>query len=53
VFAPAVMVRLFPPPTYEMPNDAFFEITGMLQVVPAALAAWDVYRMRPGAGMTS
>jgi hypothetical protein len=33
------MTRLFPPPTYELPNDAFFEITGILQVVPAALAA--------------
>jgi hypothetical protein len=43
--SPVVMARLFPPPTYEMPNDAFFEITGMLQVVPAALAAWHVYRM--------
>jgi hypothetical protein len=39
------MARLFPPPTYEMPNDAFFEVTGILQVVPAALAAWHVYRM--------
>jgi hypothetical protein len=43
--SPAVMARLFPPPTYEMPNDAFFEVTGILQVVPAALAAWHVYRM--------
>jgi hypothetical protein len=39
------MARLFPPPTYEMLNDAFFEITGILQVVPAALAAWQLYRM--------
>ncbi|HYT88197.1 MAG TPA: hypothetical protein VEL76_05720, partial [Gemmataceae bacterium] len=39
------MARLFPPPTYEMPNDAFFEITGILQVVPAALAAWQLYRV--------
>jgi hypothetical protein len=37
--------RLFPPPTYELPNDAVFEITGMLQVVPAAFAAWHVVRM--------
>ena len=43
--SPAVMARLFPPPTYELPNDAFFEITGILQVVPATLAAWHVYRM--------
>ena len=39
------MTRLFPPPRYEMPNDAFFEITGVLQVVPAALAATHLYRM--------
>ena len=25
-----LMRRLFPPPTYEMPDDAFFEITGAL-----------------------
>jgi len=41
----ALMLRLFPAPTYEMPNDVFFEITGVLQVVPAALAAWYLYRM--------
>ena len=44
----AVLAPLFPPPTYEMPNDVFFEITGVLQVVPAALAAWSLYRiLRP------
>jgi hypothetical protein len=37
--------RLFPPPTYELPNDAVFEITGMLQVVPAAFATWYIVRM--------
>jgi len=41
----ALMMRLFPAPTYEMPNDVFFEITGVLQVVPAALVAWYLYRM--------
>jgi hypothetical protein len=39
------MVRFFPPPKYELPNDAFFEITGVLQVVPAALAAVKLYRL--------
>ncbi|QSQ13459.1 hypothetical protein [Myxococcus landrumensis] len=29
---------LFPPPMYELPNDFFFELTGNLQVVPAALS---------------
>ena len=32
--SPVVMARLFPPPTFEMPNDAFFEITGIHQDVP-------------------
>jgi hypothetical protein len=41
----ALMTRLFPPPTYELPNDVFFEITGILQVVPAAVAAWYLLRM--------
>jgi hypothetical protein len=44
------MVRLFPPPRYEMPGDAFFEITGVLQVVPSALAALHLYRMLVGSG---
>jgi hypothetical protein len=29
------MTRLFPPPTYEMPSDVFFEVTGVLQFVAA------------------
>jgi hypothetical protein len=32
-----LLTSLFPPPTYELPNDWFFEITGILQIVPAAL----------------
>jgi hypothetical protein len=31
------VLELFPPPTYELPNDFVFEVTGVLQVVPAAL----------------
>jgi len=42
------MTRLFPPPRYEMPDDALFEITGVLQVVPAALAARHLYGMVAG-----
>ena len=30
---------LFPPPVYQPPDDVWFELTGVLQVVPAALAA--------------
>lgn len=44
----ALMTRLFPAPTYEMPNDAFFEITGMLQAIPAAFAGWHVVRVLRG-----
>jgi len=33
------MTRLFPPPTYETPNDLLFEVIGILQVLPAAMAA--------------
>jgi hypothetical protein len=31
----ALLVRLFPPPTYELPNDLLFEASGVLQVIPA------------------
>ncbi|WP_437934485.1 hypothetical protein [Sorangium sp. So ce341] len=34
-----VLLRLFPPPTYVMPDNVMFEITGVLQVVPAWVAA--------------
>lgn len=33
------MNRLFPPPTYELPNDAIFELTGIAQAIPAWLAS--------------
>jgi hypothetical protein len=36
----ALMRTLFPTPIYEMPNDAFFEVTGVLQVLPAGAAAY-------------
>ncbi|WP_437811910.1 hypothetical protein [Sorangium sp. So ce1078] len=51
-----VLVRMFPPPTYEVPDNALFEITGVLQVVPAWVAAAALARRvlgrrtaRPGA----
>ncbi len=31
--SPDVMTRLFPPPTYVMPNDFIFEFTGILQAL--------------------
>jgi hypothetical protein len=41
----SLMTRMFPPPTYELPNDAFFEITGVMQVMPAGATAWFLYRL--------
>ncbi|MCP3141678.1 hypothetical protein [Pyxidicoccus xibeiensis] len=35
----SLLERLFPPPTYELPDDLLFELTGVLQVPPAVLAA--------------
>jgi hypothetical protein len=43
-----VLVRMFPPPTYEMPNDALFEISGVAQVVPAAWATFALPRFIRG-----
>ena len=31
---------LYPAPTYELPNDVFFELTGVLQVAPAVFAGY-------------
>ena len=41
----AVMHRLFPPPTYELPDDVFFEITGVLQLVVAIAAGRHLLRL--------
>jgi hypothetical protein len=38
------MRQLFPPLKYELPNDVFFETTGVLQVVPAAITGYYLYR---------
>ena len=42
--SPSLMKSLFPPPTYEMPNDAFFEITGVLQVIPGFITCYYLCR---------
>lgn len=41
----SLMIRMFPPPMYELPNNAFFEITGAMQVVPASVTGWFLYRL--------
>ena len=46
--SPALMARLFPPPTYEMPNDAFFEVTGVMQVIPGFVTGYYLYRFVQG-----
>ena len=38
----SVMRALFPQPKYELPNDWFFELTGVLQIVPSAIAAYEL-----------
>jgi hypothetical protein len=39
------LMWLFPPPKYEMPNNLFFEVTGILQILPAVSAAWLLGRL--------
>jgi len=39
-----LMNRLFPAPTYEMPNDAFVEITGVLQFPLALFTGWELVK---------
>jgi hypothetical protein len=46
---PGLMQRWFPAPTYELPNDVFFELTGVLQFFLAIAAAWRLRRGITGA----
>jgi hypothetical protein len=43
--SPALMTTLFPPPTYELPNDVFFEVTGVLQLVVAITTGYQLYSL--------
>ena len=40
-----VMRRLFPPPAYELPDDVFFEFTGVLQLVLAVVTGRHLLRL--------
>lgn len=40
--------RLYPEPTFEIPNDFVFEATGVLHVVPALLAGFHLVRLLQG-----
>ena len=48
-----LMIRLFPAPAYEMPNDVFFEVTGVLQLIAGIRTARDLYRFVKGVSATS
>jgi len=43
--SPETMRRLFPPPAYELPNDVFFEVTGVLQLFLGYVAGLRLYRL--------
>jgi hypothetical protein len=43
--SPVVMSRLCPPPTYELLNDLFFEVTGVLQLVLGVVTGYDLYAL--------
>ncbi len=45
---PSLLASLFPPPRYELPDDVLFEVSGVLQVVPAAFAARAALRLARG-----
>ena len=40
----SLMLTLFPPPTYVMPDDVVFELSGVLQFFLGAWAAYDLWR---------
>lgn len=40
-----LMGRLFPPGLYEMPNDIFFEVTGVLQIIPGVLTGYYSFQL--------
>ncbi len=42
--SPELMTRMFPPPTYELPNNAFFEVTGVMHVIPGFMTGYYIYR---------
>ncbi len=41
----ALMRRFFSQPTYEMPDDVFFEVTGVLQLFAVLPAIYHIYRL--------
>ncbi len=41
----SILEQLFPPPTYELPNDLWFEITGSLQFFVGFYTAYCLFRL--------
>jgi hypothetical protein len=41
----ATLIQLFPPPTYEMPNDFWFEATGILQFFSGVYCMYYLFRL--------
>lgn len=41
-----LLTMLFPPPEYEMPNNVFFEFTGILQAIPGLFALYYFLKIR-------
>ena len=40
-----ILLKMFPPPSYEMPNDFFFELTGVAQFFVGLWAGYDLFRL--------
>ncbi|MBT1699252.1 hypothetical protein KK083_20310 [Fulvivirgaceae bacterium PWU4] len=47
-FSEETMLSMFPPPTYEMPNDFLFEFTGVLQGVACVLLTVTFFKLIRG-----
>jgi len=45
-----LMRRLFPAPTYEMPANVFFEITGVMQLLAGVVAGLNLYHFLKASG---
>jgi Ca2+/Na+ antiporter len=43
--SPQLIRRLFPPGLYELPNDMFFEVTGVLQIIPGVLTGYYLFEL--------
>ena len=46
--SPQLMQTMFPAPTYELPNNGVFEVTGMAQIVPAVVGILHLFRLANG-----